>query len=130
MRGYESIVLTDADDVPFIEVCGECSRVENSFDQGDDGYPDDHDDHDDEQEGTELSMKSSAWPCATYTAVAGSGSRPAPQAEVLSAIRGVLDRWENGALINNGDGIVWREPVRPLPPGTDEIRKALAMGGA
>jgi len=68
MRGYESIVLTGPGDVPFVEVCTECSRVESSFDQGDFGYPDDHDDV---QDGTELSMNASAWPCATYTAVAG-----------------------------------------------------------
>ncbi|HEX9088086.1 MAG TPA: hypothetical protein VF867_11220 [Arthrobacter sp.] len=69
MRGYESIVLTGVDDVPFIEVCGECSRVENAFEQHGDGYPADHDD---EQDGSELSMKASAWPCATYTLIAGS----------------------------------------------------------
>jgi len=68
LRGYESMVLTGLGDVPFIEVCRECSRVENSFDQGCDGYPDDHDD---DRDGTELSMKASAWPCATYTALAG-----------------------------------------------------------
>lgn len=67
MRGYESIVLAGIDDVPFVEVCAECSRVENAFDQHGYGYPDDHDD---EQDGTELSMKASAWPCATYTAMA------------------------------------------------------------
>ena len=68
MRGFESIVLTGLGEVPFIEICGECSRVENSFDQGPDGYPDDHDD---EHDGTELSTKASSWPCATYTALAG-----------------------------------------------------------
>jgi hypothetical protein len=67
MRGYESIVLTGIEDVPFVEVCAECSRIEN-FDQGGDGYGDDHDDH---RDGTELSVKASAWPCATYAAVTG-----------------------------------------------------------
>lgn len=67
MRGYESIALERPADAPFVEVCAECSRIENSFDQGDYGYNDDHDDH---QDGTELSMKASAWPCATYLAVA------------------------------------------------------------
>lgn len=64
MRGYESIVLTGPEDVPFVEVCGECCRVENAFEQY--GYPNDHDD---EQDGTQLSMKASAWPCATYLAM-------------------------------------------------------------
>ncbi|MBG0738785.1 hypothetical protein IV500_05045 [Paeniglutamicibacter antarcticus] len=68
MRGYESIALGRAEDAPFIEVCTECSRVENSFDLGGDRYPDDHDD---EQDGTELSMEASRWPCATYAAIAG-----------------------------------------------------------
>lgn len=68
MRGFEAMVMTSPADVPFVEVCAECSRIENSFDQGDYGYADDHDDH---QDGTELSMKASAWPCATYAAVAG-----------------------------------------------------------
>lgn len=66
MRGYESLVITSPADVPFVEVCKECSRVENSFEQHGYGYPDDHND---EQDGTELSTKASAWPCATYLAV-------------------------------------------------------------
>lgn len=68
MRGYESIALGSPAEATFIEVCAECSRIENSFDQGGDGYGDDHDDH---QDGTELSTEASAWPCATYAAVAG-----------------------------------------------------------
>lgn len=68
MRGFESVVIDRVEDVPFIEVCRECSRVENSFDQGEDRYTDEHDD---DQDGTELSVKASAWPCATYTAMAG-----------------------------------------------------------
>jgi hypothetical protein len=68
MRGYEALVMTGPDDVPFLEVCAECSRVENAFEQYGAGHPDDHDD---EQDGTELSMNASAWPCATYTAIAG-----------------------------------------------------------
>lgn len=68
MRGFESIPLGRPEEAPFIEVCGECSRVENSFDQGSFGYDDDHDD---EHDGTELSTQTAAWPCATYLAITG-----------------------------------------------------------
>lgn len=73
MRGFETLVMAGPDDVPFIELCAECSRVENSFDQGDDAYGDDHDDH---QDGSWLSSKASAWPCATYAAVASGAGSP------------------------------------------------------
>lgn len=127
MRGYESLVMNSLDDVPFIEVCGECSRVENSFDQHGDGYPDDHDDH---QDGTVLSMNASAWPCATYTAL-NSAAGPTPEVSALRTIHEVLERWENGALIDRGlyEGTVFVEPLPSLPPGLDEIREALNKAG-
>ncbi|QOD06050.1 hypothetical protein [Pseudarthrobacter sp. BIM B-2242] len=68
MRGFESLVIARPEDAPFIEVCAECSRVENTSNEGINGYGDDHDDH---QDGTELSMTASAWPCMTYQAIAG-----------------------------------------------------------
>lgn len=126
MRGYESLVMTGVDDVPFLEVCTECSRVENASAETVSGYGDDHDD---DQDGTELYMNASAWPCATYTAIAGAGI--APESAALTAIRTVVDRWDNGALVNRGayEGTVWIEPLSSLPPGIDEIRDALTMDG-
>lgn len=127
MRGYESLVMASVDDVPFLEVCAECSRVENASAELVNGPADDHDD---DQDGTELSMSASAWPCATYTAIAGAGI--APETAALTAIRTVVDRWDNGALVNRGayEGTVWIEPLSSLPPGIDEIRDALTMGGS
>lgn len=127
MRGYEALVMAGVEDVPFFEVCAECSRVENSFDQHGDGYPDDHDDY---QNGTELSMNASAWPCATYNALAAVAGTT-PEASALSVIREVVDRWENGALIDRGlyEGTVFVEPLPSLPPGLDEIREALNRAG-
>jgi hypothetical protein len=127
MRGFEALVMASPADAPFVEVCGECSRIENAFEQHGHGYPNDHDD---EQDGTELSMNASAWPCATYTAIAGAAG--APEDSALAAIRAVVDRWENGALVNRGayEGTVWIEPLPSLPPGLDEIREALSAGGA
>jgi hypothetical protein len=43
----------------------------------------------------------------------------------LQTIEDVVSRWDNGALVNRGDGITWLEPIESLPPGTDEIRQAL-----
>jgi hypothetical protein len=127
MRGFESLVMANPAEVPFIEVCKECSRVENAFEQHGDGYPDDHDD---EQDGTWLSMNASAWPCATYTALAA--SLPAPEDAALAAIRTVVDRWVNGAFVNRGayEGTVWIEPLPSLPPGLDEIHEALKTARA
>jgi hypothetical protein len=68
MRGFESLVITSPEDAPFVEVCQECSRVENAFEQHGYGYDDDHDD---EQDGTELSMNGCRWPCPTYQAIVG-----------------------------------------------------------
>lgn len=68
LRGYEALVMATPDDVPYIEVCAECSRVENASAETINGYGDQHDDH---QDGSELSMKASAWPCATYQALNG-----------------------------------------------------------
>jgi hypothetical protein len=50
------------------------------------------------------------------------------QARSLETIAGVVKRWEQGELASTEDGIVWREPVWPLPPGTDAIRTALKEG--
>ncbi|HEX9225367.1 MAG TPA: hypothetical protein VF885_01775 [Arthrobacter sp.] len=72
MRGYESLVMASVDDVPFLEVCAECSRVENASAETVNGYGDDIDD---DQDGTELSMNASAWPCATYTALNEAGAQ-------------------------------------------------------
>lgn len=72
MRGFESLVMAGPDEVPFIEVCGECSRLENASAGTVNGYGDDHDD---EHDGSELSMVASAWPCATYTALNAAGAR-------------------------------------------------------
>lgn len=126
MRGFESLVITSPEDAPFVEVCKECSRVENAFEQHGYGYDDDHDD---EQDGTELSMNASAWPCATYGAVVD--SLPVPEGSALAAIQAVVDRWENGALVNHGsyEGTVYIEPLETLPPGLDEIREALNAAG-
>lgn len=123
LRGYESVVLAGVDDVPFVEVCKECSRVENAFEQHGYGYPDNHDD---EQDGTELSANASAWPCPTYQAVNASG-RPTPGSLALKAIGEVVDRWVSGGFVDRGayEGIVWIEPLWPLPSGLDEIREAL-----
>lgn len=128
MRGYEALVMATPDDVPFIEVCGECSRVENAGAETVNGYGEDHDDA---QDGTELSMKASAWPCATYTALNAAGGRT-PEALALDTIREVVERWENGALVNRGayKGTVWVEALPSLPPGLDEIREALNAAGA
>lgn len=68
MRGYETLVMATPEDVPYIEVCAECSRVENISAETVNGYGDKHDDH---QDGSELSMKASAWPCRTYQAIHG-----------------------------------------------------------
>lgn len=68
MRGYEALVMNTPEDVPYIEVCAECSRVENISAETVNGYGDHHDD---EHDGSELSLKASVWPCPTYTAVAG-----------------------------------------------------------
>lgn len=128
MRGFEALVMATPDDVPYIEVCAECSRLENASAGTVNGYGDDHDDH---QDGTELSMKASAWPCPTYTALNSTPVRPSLEAKALAAVASVLDRWQNGALINKGayEGITWIEPLSPLPPGADEIREALKQAG-
>lgn len=68
LRGFEALVMATTDDVPYIEVCVECSRVENASAETVNGYGDEHDDH---QDGSELSMKASAWPCRTYQIMAG-----------------------------------------------------------
>lgn len=74
MRGYESVVIERAEDVPFIEVCAECFRIENSY-----GVHRNHDDnHDDELHGIEVSVNASSWPCPTAIA-ASHGSVPAPK---------------------------------------------------
>lgn len=127
MRGYEALVMAGVDDVPFIEVCGECSRVENAGAETVTGYGDDHDD---DQDGTELSVNASAWPCATYTAL-NAAAGPAPELSALRTIHEVVDRWENGALIDRGlyEGTVFVEPLPSLPPGLDEIREALNKAG-
>lgn len=128
MRGYEALVMATPDDVPYIEVCAECSRVENTSTETVNGYGDDHDDH---QDGGELSMVASRWPCATYTALTSTPSQPSREEKALSAVASVLDRWENGALINKGpyEGITWVEPLSPLPPGAEDIRRALKQAG-
>lgn len=46
----------------------------------------------------------------------------------LNIVGDVVKRWENGELAGTEAGTVWREPVWPLPPGTDEIRTALKEG--
>lgn len=63
MRGYESMPLDDVSQVPFFEICKECSRIENAG--HDDGYSSVDD-------GSELIVVASAWPCATYTTMTGS----------------------------------------------------------
>ncbi|QOT19572.1 hypothetical protein [Paenarthrobacter sp. YJN-5] len=128
MRGFEALVMATQEDVPFIEVCAECSRVENASTETVNGYGEDHDDH---QDGTELSMKASVWPCATYTALNSAPAQPSLEAKALAAVASVLERWQNGALINKGayEGITWVEPLSPLPPGADEIREALKQAG-
>ncbi|ACL42215.1 hypothetical protein Achl_4264 (plasmid) [Pseudarthrobacter chlorophenolicus A6] len=47
----------------------------------------------------------------------------------IKTIAGVLDQWQNGALVNRGghNGIVWIEPLWPLPSGAEKIREALAV---
>jgi hypothetical protein len=70
MRGYEALVMASPAEVPFIEACAECSRIENASAATVNGYGEPHDD---EQHGTELSVEASVWPCATYTAVAAVG---------------------------------------------------------
>lgn len=119
MRGYESVPRDRAADMPYFEICKECSRVENAA--HDDGYGSVDD-------GSDLIVVSSKWPCATYTAAtAGADAQLPREAEALRAVATVLDRWENGALVNKGDyeGIVWMEPLWPLPAGADEIQAAL-----
>lgn len=66
LRGYEALVMATPEDVPFIEVCAECSRVENASAEPLNGYGDEIDD---QQDGSELSMTASVWPCRTYQAI-------------------------------------------------------------
>lgn len=128
MRGFEALVMATPDVVPYIEVCAECSRLENSSAETVNGHGDDHDDH---QDGSDLSMQASAWPCATYTALSSTPVRPSPEAKALAAVASVLARWQNGALINKGayEGITWVEPLSSLPPGAEKIREALKQAG-
>lgn len=48
--------------------------------------------------------------------------------KALSAVSDVVKRWENGELVSTEGGIVWREPVCTLPPGTEVIKIALKEG--
>lgn len=52
-----------------------------------------------------------------------------PESKAIKAIAEVLDQWQNGALVNKGghDGIVWVEPLWPLPRGAEKIREALGV---
>jgi hypothetical protein len=63
MRGFESIPRDKADQMPFFTICKECSRVENAA--HDDGY-------EGVDDGSDLIVYASKWPCATYTVLAGS----------------------------------------------------------
>ncbi|MET4143852.1 hypothetical protein [Arthrobacter sp. UYCo732] len=67
----------------------------------------------------ELAAKHQASTAATLTA----------RAAAVKTIASVLDQWENGALVNRGGytGIVWVEPLWPLPPRAEEIRAALQV---
>jgi hypothetical protein len=65
MRGYESIVLEGPDDATFIEVCAECSRIEN----GPLGEAD-------PVRGSVVDTEASAWPCPTFAAI-NTGDAPA-----------------------------------------------------
>lgn len=61
----------------------------------------------------------------TATTVA---AKSTPAAQALETITSVLNQWEHGSLINKeGEGIVWIEPLWPLPRRTEEIRSALAV---
>lgn len=67
----------------------------------------------------ELAVKHQASDAASQTA----------RAEAIKTIASILDQWQNGALVNRGGytGIVWVEPLWPLPPRAEEIREALAV---
>jgi hypothetical protein len=66
MRGFESIPRDKPEQMPFFTICKECSRVENAA--HDDGY-------EGQDDGSDLIVVASSWPCATYTAMAGGDSR-------------------------------------------------------
>lgn len=66
MRGFESLPRDRPEQMPFFEICAECSRVENAA--HDDGHPGDDD-------GSELIVVASRWPCATYTALNAADAR-------------------------------------------------------
>lgn len=74
LRGYEALVMATPADVPFKEVCAECSRMENAFAETVNGYSDEIED---QQDGRELSMTASGWPCAIYQAIYGTDEGPA-----------------------------------------------------
>lgn len=75
----------------------------------------------------------------TLKSLASEPAATTARTEAIKTIASVLDQWENGALVNKGgyDGIVWVEPLWPLPKRAEEIRAALqvlrsglAAGGA
>lgn len=47
--------------------------------------------------------------------------------EALETVESVVNRWKNGELVNEA-GLVWREPLWPLPNGLQEISDALDKG--
>lgn len=47
--------------------------------------------------------------------------------EALKTVESIVNRWKHGELVNE-NGIVWREPIWPLPSGIQEISKALNKG--
>ncbi|MGN7149284.1 hypothetical protein ACTHQ6_09870 [Arthrobacter sp. SAFR-179] len=50
LRGYQALVMATPEDVPFMEVCAECSRMENAFAETVNGYGDEIDDQQDGRE--------------------------------------------------------------------------------
>ena len=50
------------------------------------------------------------------------------QKKALQAVENTVKRWRDGELVNNGDGIVWREPISTLPAETDQILEVVKEG--
>lgn len=50
------------------------------------------------------------------------------QKNALQGADRIVKRWQHGELVNEGSGIIWREPIDTLPSGIDELNNVLAEG--
>jgi hypothetical protein len=130
--GRVSAQRVSPDEMPFFEVCKECSRIENDRDsevQRSEGvgvlYGKNPKRGNDDLFGTRISTAYSAWPCATIRAITADRGEGASRDEfnLRLVIERVLEQWESGGNLTD-DGS-WTPPLWPQPIGADMLRKAL-----